>query len=444
MTLVTHSPATEWYTEVPRSIRRQAVFGLVLMAVTFGGFGVWAGMAPLASAVIAPGTFVATGSNKIVQHLEGGIISQLLVAEGDRVTAGQELVRLDGTAALANARGLELRVLRLEATRARLRAQVNGETVYQAPPSVLESLDDPEVRSINDGQQDSFQAALMTLQNRVDVLSENIRSLQYQASGIGAQLTSLRRQRELLADDLEVQQSLYARRLTTLSSLNSLQRALADADGDIARLEAEAQMSQAQIDQHNREIDQLRTEDRQVALTELQDVSSELETLREQMRDAESVLSRTVITSPVDGIVVRMHYHTSGGVIESGRPILEILPSDVPLIIEAQIPRMQIDEIDLGQPANIRLSALNQRTTPMLEGEVIYVSADSVTETAQNNQEIYIARVTIPPQQLDRVHGFTPTPGMPAEILIETDERTFFEYLARPIVDSMARAFREQ
>lgn len=444
MTLVTHSPATEWYTEVPRSIRRQAVFGLVLMAVTFGGFGVWAGMAPLASAVIAPGTFVATGSNKIVQHLEGGIISQLLVAEGDRVTAGQELVRLDGTAALANARGLELRVLRLEATRARLRAQVNGDTVYQAPPSVLESLDDPEVRSINDGQQDSFQAALMTLQNRVDVLSENIRSLQYQASGIGAQLTSLRRQRELLADDLEVQQSLYDRRLTTLSSLNSLQRALADADGDIARLEAEAQMSQAQIDQHNREIDQLRTEDRQVALTELQDVSSELETLREQMRDAESVLSRTVITSPVAGIVVRMHYHTSGGVIESGRPILEILPSDVPLIIEAQIPRMQIDEIDLGQPANIRLSALNQRTTPMLEGEVIYVSADSVTETAQNNQEIYIARVTIPPQQLDRVHGFTPTPGMPAEILIETDERTFFEYLARPIVDSMARAFREQ
>lgn len=444
MTLVTHSPATEWYTEVPRSIRRQAVFGLVLMTVTFGGFGVWAGMAPLASAVIAPGTFVATGSNKIVQHLEGGIISQLLVAEGDRVTAGQELVRLDGTAALANARGLELRVLRLEATRARLRAQVNGETVYQAPPSVLESLDDPEVRSINDGQQDSFQAALMTLQNRVDVLSENIRSLQYQASGIGAQLTSLRRQRDLLADDLEVQQSLYDRRLTTLSSLNSLQRALADADGDIARLEAEAQMSQAQIDQHNREIDQLRTEDRQVALTELQDVSSELETLREQMRDAESVLSRTVITSPVAGIVVRMHYHTSGGVIESGRPILEILPSDVPLIIEAQIPRMQIDEIDLGQPANIRLSALNQRTTPMLEGEVIYVSADSVTETAQNNQEIYIARVTIPPQQLDRVHGFTPTPGMPAEILIETDERTFFEYLARPIVDSMARAFREQ
>src|SRR5690606_39174990 len=159
--------------------------------------------------------------------------------------------------------------------------------------------------------------------------------------------------------------------------------------------------------------------------------------------NARSVLGRTAIQAPVSGIVVRSYYHTGGGVIESGRPIMEILPSGEPLIIEAQVPRMQIDEVRLGQSASIRLSALNQRTTPILEGEVIYVSADAVTASGSSpSKEIYIVRVEIPGEELHRVKGFNPTPGMPAEILIQTRERTFFQYIAKPISDSMARAFR--
>eukprot|EP00873_Tetraselmis_striata_P030165 jgi/Tetstr1/450429/TSEL_037465.t1 len=412
------------------------------MGVTFGGFGVWAGTAPLASAVIAPGTFVATGANKIVQHLEGGIIRELLVTEGDRVVQGQNLVHLDPTTALSNARGLHLRLLRLEAMRARLQGQVDGADAYVPPASVLEEIDDPEVRSIIDGQRESFDTARLAIQNRVDVLTENVRALEFQHTGITSQLAAFQRQVTLLEQDRDVQNELFARQLTTLSSVNSLQRALADADGDIARMEAEAEMTLAQIEQHRREITQLVSAERQTALAELQDVSAELETLREEMNSVQNVLSRTVITSPSDGIVVRMHYHTSGGVIESGSAIMEILPSDVPLIIEAQIPRMQIDELELGQTADIRLSALNQRTTPILEGKVDYISADAIEDGNAAN-EIYVARVTIAPEQLERVTGFTPTPGMPVEILIETDERTFFEYLSKPIADSMTRAFRE-
>ncbi|UYQ71193.1 HlyD family type I secretion periplasmic adaptor subunit [Pelagibacterium flavum] len=442
MTLVSVSKAPEWYSEVPRSIGRQTLFGLLLMGVTFGGFGVWAGTAPLASAVIAPGTFVATGANKIVQHLEGGIIRELLVTEGDRVVQGQNLVHLDPTTALSNARGLHLRLLRLEAMRARLQGQVDGADAYVPPASVLEEIDDPEVRSIIDGQRESFDTARLAIQNRVDVLTENVRALEFQHTGITSQLAAFQRQVTLLEQDRDVQNELFARQLTTLSSVNSLQRALADADGDIARMEAEAEMTLAQIEQHRREITQLVSAERQTALAELQDVSAELETLREEMNSVQNVLSRTVITSPSDGIVVRMHYHTSGGVIESGSAIMEILPSDVPLIIEAQIPRMQIDELELGQTADIRLSALNQRTTPILEGKVDYISADAIEDGNAAN-EIYVARVTIAPEQLERVTGFTPTPGMPVEILIETDERTFFEYLSKPIADSMTRAFRE-
>jgi HlyD family secretion protein len=444
MSLITTGRPQEWYSEVPRSIKKQTVLGLTLIFVTFGGFGAWGATAPLASAIIAPGSFVATGSNKIVQHLEGGIISELLVSEGDRVEMGQDLVYLDRTAAMSNARSLELRLLRLEGMQARLQAQVSGASSYQPPESVLENLDDPEVRTINDGQQESFASAQLALQNRVDVLRENVRALEFQHQGISSQLESFRRQRALLEEDYEIQSSLYRRQLALLSTVNSLERSLADADGDIARMESEAQMTLAQIEQHHREIAQLVSADRQAALGELQDVSAELETLREEMHNVRNVLSRTVITAPATGIVVRTYYHTSGGVIESGRPIMEILPSDVPLIIEAQIPRMQIDEVELGQKADIRLSALNQRTTPMLEGEVVYVSADAIQDNAQSANEIYVARVTIPAEELERVSGFTPTPGMPAEILIETDERTFFEYLTKPIVDSMARAFREQ
>ncbi len=150
------------------------------------------------------------------------------------------------------------------------------------------------------------------------------------------------------------------------------------------------------------------------------------------------------IAANVD-LLWRVYYHTSGGVIESGRPILEILPENEPLIVETQIPRADIDSVRTGQPATVRLVALNQRTTPVLNGLVDYVSADAITDgTSGQAKEVYIARVTLSPRELRRVANFTPTPGMPAEIMIQTEERTFAQYLARPVVDSMSRAFREQ
>ncbi|MBZ9604362.1 HlyD family efflux transporter periplasmic adaptor subunit [Phyllobacterium sp. KW56] len=176
----------------------------------------------------------------------------------------------------------------------------------------------------------------------------------------------------------------------------------------------------------------------------MQSAEAELDTIREQTRQAASVLDRTVVKAPVSGTVIRLYYHTSGGVIETGKPIVEILPTGVPLIIEAQIPRMQIDEVKEGQEAHVRLSGLNQRTTPIINGRVDYVSADSMADTTSaQKQDIYLARISIPANELARIRGFTPTPGMPADILIQTHERTFFEYLAKPVIDSMSRAFRE-
>lgn len=444
MALVVETGRAEWYSDVPRSIRKQTLFGFTLITLACGGFGIWAALAPLAAAVIAPGSFVATGENKIVQHLEGGIIKSLLVHEGDQVTEGQDLLLLDETAARANARQLVMRSLRLEGVMARLQAESRGANQYTPPASVLEGLADPEVKAINDSQRDNFESARAKLENEIDVLQQNISALSYQREGSSLQIAAMQHQKDLLQEEFTSKSSLLKKGIVTRSSVNALERSIAEADGDIARLQAEMLAADAQIAKFNKQILQTKDAAQQAALDEMQNVEAEFDAVREQKRQADNILGRTTVKAPVSGTIVRSYYHTAGGVIESGKAIFEILPSDVPLIIEAQIPRMQIDEVHKDQVASVRLTALNQRTTPMLEGRVYYVSADSIAEgTGPTSNEVYLARVSIPVAQLERVKGFVPTPGMPAEILIQTHERTFFEYLTKPISDSMARAFRE-
>ena len=229
------------------------------------------------------------------------------------------------------------------------------------------------------------------------------------------------------------------------SEFNVLQRAVIEAEGQIGRLEAEiAETTHVRL-KYETQIRKADSEYRQAALDDLQGIQAELESIREKARKAKSVLVRSDITAPTTGTVVRMHYHTSGGVIEPGKPIAEILPSDAPLIVEALISRTDIDDVKLGQGAVVRLSALNQRTTPVLNGEVIYISADAVADNSDGSlREVYVTRINLPPHELARVVGFAPTPGMPAEIMIQTSERTFVQYLTKPISDSMSRAFREQ
>lgn len=445
MSAASEGKTIEWYSAVPRSIRTHTIVGGTLVAVVMGGFAIWAATAPLAAAVIAPGSFVASGENKIVQHLEGGIIGEILVREGQMVQEGQDLVRLDETAARASARQLILRGLRLEATLARLTARAAGDGSYFSPASVLNAIADPEVKAIDTSQRENAAAAAAKLANDIDILQQNISALEYERNGNASQIVAIDRQKTLLEEQRVNLAKLLENQLATRSSLNAVERAIAEADGAIAELTAEMEADDAQIARFERQIIQLRDAARQSAFAELQAVEAELDAVREQIRQAQDVLGRTVIKAPATGTVVRLYYHTPGGVIETGKAIMEILPSDVPLIIEAQVSRMQIDEVSVGESASIRLTSLNQRTTPILTGTVDYVSADSVVNSADtSNGEIYVARVSVPAEQIERVEGFKPTPGMPAEILILTHERTFLEYLVKPIEDSMSRAFREE
>jgi HlyD family type I secretion membrane fusion protein len=439
----------EWFSEVPRSIWKQTTVGLLLLVTSFGGFGTWAFTAPLAAAVIAQGSFVATGQNKIVQHLEGGIIKEILVTEGDYVKADQPLILLDESAARANERQLFLRQARLEMIVARLNAQIQEEQALELPAIITQNQSDPDLSSILESQTLTFEAWRSKLLSEIGLLEQNMEALKFRAIGFERQLRATEEQLRLLHEEYEGKKILLDRGLIRKTEVKAIQRVMAEAEGQIGRLTAEIAETGAQIIKQEQTVRQTKNAYRQTALDELQRMEAELDAVREQTRQATNVLRRTTIHAPVSGTVVRTFYHTDGGVIESGKGILEILPADVPLIIEAQVPRTKIDSVRVGQKAVVRLVALNQRTTPVLNGEVYYVSADSLPNATPapgvpTAREVYIARVTLPVSELTRVPGFAPTPGMPVEIMIQTAERTFFNYIAKPITDSMARAFMER
>lgn len=437
--------SNEWYTDVPRRIWRIGLLGILLMTFALGGFGYWAFTAPLAAAVVSPGSFVATGNNKIIQHLEGGIINAIHVEEGQEVTAGSLLIALDTTKAETQRTELQLRRARLEAMTARLTAEYENADSFEFPPHLVEMAStNAEIETILLSQRLSFNLAREKLENDIGLVRSNIDAQLKRIEGYEAQRGSSLAQVALLREDWIAKEDLLNQGLTRKTELNALERAIADGDGQAARLTAEIAESEAMIAKYHKQIRQTRYAYIQAALDELHSVQAELDSVKEQVLQAEAVLRRTDILAPVDGTILRLHYHTSGGVIESGKPIAEILPKGAPLIIETMIPRTDIDSVRLGQYASVRLVALNQRTTPVLDGEVFYISADAIPDTNQGPaREVYVARISLDAEQLRRVEDFVPTPGMPAEILIATRERTFMQYLVKPITDSMSRAFRE-
>ncbi|NEJ74920.1 HlyD family type I secretion periplasmic adaptor subunit [Rhizobium phaseoli] len=435
----------EWYSDVPRSIRVHSIVGLTVLFTSFGGFGFWAATAPLASAVIAQGSFVATGNNKIVQHLEGGIIKEMRVSEGDTVSEGDILLTLDPTASRSNERMLQLRRLRLEAVVTRLRAEAQGLREFQLPAIVTKEAGDPDINAIIQSQNIVFHSKQIKLEEQLNLIEKNIQSLGYRFAGYTGQKESFERQLSLLTEERDSKARLVKVGYMRKTDLLAIERAIADAMGDIARLNGEINESEAEIAKFRQEAVIAVNSNKQAALDALETAESDLDSVREQMREAAGVLERTTIRSPVSGTVIRSYFHTAGGVITTGKPIMEILPANVPLILEAQVLRTSIDQLHEGEMASIRLTALNRRTTPVLQGKVFYVSADSIEENAGLSvKDVYIVRVAIPDSEIARVHNFHPVPGMPAEVLIQTSERTFFEYISKPITDSMSRAFKER
>lgn len=431
---------------VPRSTRNWTLFGSGCIAVSILAFGLWANTAQIAGAVVAAGVFVATGENKTIQHLEGGVIRSILVHEGDVVEPGQALIELDDTVAKAELRRLTLREYRLAAIEARLSAEARGDDKLIFPNHLSDQVDDADVRALIEDQRQSFEAYKQKLASELGVLDQEIEALNQRIEGSQVQKAAVARQLALLAQEIAAKQTLLASGLIRQSEVLALQRSSASADGEIGRLDGDIGTAREQISRTRQQMMAVRDTTIKSAVDELQTTRADLDDVRERMRAAKDMLARTKITAPVRGIVVKLRYHTTGGVVEAGRQILEIVPLQDELIIEAHVRPQDIEFLKAGEPAAVKLTALNQRITPMVDGRVIYVSADALPEDRRGTpttSDLYVARIRLDPASAAKLNGFSPVPGMPAEVYIKTSERTFFQYLVRPIKDSMSRAFRE-
>ena len=436
-----------WYESLPRSTRFPTIAGVVVMATMVMGFGVWGNTAPIAGAVVASGVFVATGQNKIIQHLEGGVIRDIHVREGDAVEQGQLLIELDSTTANTELRRLFLRRVRLTAIDERLQAEMREQETI-AFPEELTSLDGSEVKEILESQKLTFTARRNNMNSDIAGINESINALNERIQGSKIQLEGVRRQIKFIEEEIETKQYLLQTGLVRKPELLVLQRTQANLEGEVGRIMGDIGDAKERIAKAVEQINGVRKAAIKTAVEQMHEVRGELVDVRERMQSAKGVLDRVRITAPVKGVVVKLRYHTQGGVIEAGKNIMEILPLKDELIIEARVRPQDIDSVRHGQHATVRLTALNQRITPMISGEVIYLSADTLADERKSQQvgptDIYIVRVKLNNAEAAAVHGFSPTPGMPAEVYIKTSERTFFQYVVKPIHDSMLRAFRER
>jgi HlyD family secretion protein len=444
----------EWHRGVPTSAKWPILTGLAILVVWLGCFGVWAGVAPLNSAVVASGSFVATGQNKLIQHLEGGIIHEIAVKEGDVVETNQVLVRMDDTAAKAKLRRLVLKKYRLLAMKARLEAEMKQSETIEAPVAFNESALDPEISAILERQHAELRARRANLTTEESVLRKQIAGLEESIRGYQSQVQSTKDRMALFAEELKDKDSLLGKQLVRKTDVLALRRSEASLGGDLGEYLGRIADSKERIAQANERIAQVHSTALRDAIKELRETETDLDDVEEQIHAAQDVVDRVDVRSPVHGIVVKRNFHTAGGVVSSGAVILELLPIGEERIIEAHVNPKDISHVSVGQEALVRLAALNQRITPMVGASVIYVSADALAEQMQvksekpaendTRRDFYVVRVRLDQDDiLKRMPEFVPTPGMPADVYIKTGERTFFEYIMKPVFDSFSRAFRE-
>ncbi|MGO4705591.1 HlyD family type I secretion periplasmic adaptor subunit [Microvirga sp. 2MCAF38] len=441
------SKRREWYDDVPRNTRLPTLMGIGILAFAVMGFGYWGSVAPIAGAVVTPGAFVATGQNKLVQHLEGGVIRDILVREGDMVEPGQALVLLDETTPRAELRRLALREARLLAIETRLRTEIAEEREIAFPEGLTARQEsDAEVATIIKAQRATLDAHRRSQQSEIVSIETGIDALKEQIKGSTTQLASVRQQIAYFEEELEAKEQLLKSGLIRKSEVLALQRARANLQGEVGRISGVIGDSKERIARSEEQIVGVRNTAIKAAVEQLHETLGELADVRERILASTRVLERIKITSPVKGVVVKLRYHTPGGVVEAGKTVMEIVPLEDNLLIEVKIRPQDIENVRIGQKAVIRLTAFKQRITPMVAGEVVYVSADALPDEKSgqmSRSDVYVARVTPDPTEVSKIHGFAPTPGMPAEVYIKTAERTFIEYLLQPIKDSMSRAFRE-
>ena len=426
-----------------KAIRMHLIVGLVLVLLLTCGLGGWASTAQISGALIAPGQIVVDSNVKKVQHPTGGVVGEVRAKDGDRVKAGDVVVRLDDTATKASLAIVTKGLNGLWARAARLTAELDGANRIQFPPQLLEQLADPEVKVLIANEVKQFELRSSGRAGQKAQLKERIAQLKEEIGGLEAQENAKSREIELIQKELVGVRDLYAKNLVQLSRLTTLERDAARLDGDRAQFIAQKAQAKGKITETELQIIQIDKDLSNEVSKEMRDINDKIGEFVERRVTAEDQLRRIDIRAPQDGMVLQSTVHTVGGVITAGDAIMLIVPDTDNLSVEAKVNPQDIDQLRLGQKTLLRLSAFNQRTTPELIGTVSRISPDTTVDQ-RTGQSFYTIRVSIPPEEIARLGEVRLIPGMPVEAFVQTGDRTMISYLAKPLSDQLMRAFREK
>lgn len=426
------------------SARGPLILGFAGLLVLLGGFGTWAAVSEIAGAVVAPGRIEVERNRQVVQHPDGGVVSEILVDEGDEVKEGQLLIRLDSKLLYSDLVITEGQLFELMARRGRLEAERDSSDTLVFDEELLRVAQErPEVAELVDGQRRLFVARQESIQRETEQLEKRRGQILNQIQGIEAQQGSLARQLDLIEVELNNQQSLLDRGLAQAGTVLNLQRTSANLDGTLGELAASKAEAEGRITEIDIEVLKLGTTQREQAITQLRDLQYRELELEEERRSILERLARLEITAPVSGVVYGLQVHALRSVIRPADPVLYLIPQDRPLVIAARVDPIDIDKLFVGQDVTLRFSAFDQRQTPELFGKVTTVSADTF-EDNNGQQSFYRAELELNEGQIERLpEGAVLIPGMPVEAFIRTDDRTPLTYLVKPLADYFAKAFRE-
>lgn len=436
---------TSLHDKAPRYLsatRKPQLVGYMVLALLVGGFGVWAATAPIAGAVIVEGAVTAQNRNRVIQHFEGGIVREVSVVKGERVKADDTIYVIDDVRARAQLQRVQQQAVGLRAQLARLNAERLGTDALSFEQDVIDTAAALDVAHLLDEQRNEFQARRTRLASDDEILNQRVAALTESIDGFEAQLAAIDEQITIVREEANRKEDLLDRGLTNRSEYTELLRASANLVGQRGSIASQIAAARTQIIEVRERIVRQRTTVVEEAAVGINQVRLQLQDVNEQIGTARDVVDRTVVRSPVSGTVVELNVTTPGAVVAPGGTLATILPDQDTLVVAGRLSLNDIDLVTVGQEAQLQFVALNQRVTPNVPAEVTFISADSLRDE-RTGEPFYSIELQISelPDAIDPANIY---PGMPVSSLVSTPDRTFFEYLAKPIMDSLRLAFREQ
>jgi protease secretion system membrane fusion protein len=416
--------------------------GLWALALGLGGFLLWAAFAPLDEGVPAQGVVAIDTKRKAVQHLSGGIVKEVLVREGDRVTDGQTVIRLDEAVARSNYESVRQRYLGLRAMEGRLQAEQAGQSTIRFHPDLETAASDPLIRQQMQTQQQLLAARAAALQADLSSIEESIQGQQGLLESYRGILTSRQSQQALIAEELKSTRPLVAEGYAPRNRQLELERMVAESNASTTELQGNIVRAQRAINELRQKAVARRLEQRKEVESQMADVQREVQSDEQKFRAVRDDLGRMEVKATATGQVVGLAVQTVGGVIQPGQKLMDVVPGDEPLLLEVKVAPHLIDRVHAGMPVDVRFSSFANSPQLVVHGKVLSVSGDLLTEP--NGMTYYLARATVTPEGMQQLGKRQMQPGMPVEVVLKTGERSLLTYLLHPLTKRLAASMKEE